>query len=589
MTDRFQLLVRGGTIVDGTGRAPFVGDVAIRDGRVCAIGEKLAGEADEVIDAKGLVVTPGFVDIHSHYDGQAFFDDSLSPSNAHGVTTVVVGVCGIGFAPARPADHDLLVTTMESVEDIPGDVLRAGLPWEWETFPQFLDALERRRFSMDVATHVGHVALRTYVMGSRGIANEPATGADIAQMAKLAREAVDAGALGFSTSRVKAHVTLAGDPVPGTTAREDELFAIGRAIAASGRPVVFQVASAGVDGQDPEDALRELEWMKRLAVETKLPVSFLVLQALTAPGLWKELLDAASAAEKEGGKLRAQVANRPFGMLLGLTTRHPFMKRPTFQRVAKAAEAKGADWLAALVAELGRPEIRTAILSEADAIATGDKYEGIGMLVGPMSTMVFPLRDDLDYEPTADRSIDGLCKAKGCSPLELFYDVMLEDAGRRLFLLPFFNYAGGDHADILAMLNHPATVLGLGDGGAHLATICDASMPTYQLSHWVKGRKRGPKLSLERAVQMQTRDTAALYGLDDRGTLEPGKRGDVNVIDLDRLALEPPRLVADLPAGGARLLQGARGYVATVVGGVVVRRNDADTGARPGQLVRGGR
>lgn len=584
MAERFDLLIQGGTVVDGTGRAAFVGDVGIRDGRVAAIGARVAGEAAEVIDAKGLVVTPGFVDIHSHYDGQAFFDDSLSPSNAHGVTTVVLGVCGIGFAPARPADHDLLVTTMESVEDIPGDVLRAGLAWEWETFPQYLDALDRRRFSMDVAAHIGHVALRTYVMGGRGIANEPATPQDIEKMAALAREAVDAGALGFSTSRVKAHVTLAGDPVPGTHAKEDELFAIGRAIAEAGKPVVFQVASAGIDGQDPEDALREIEWMRRLAAETKIPVSFLVLQAFTAPGLWKELLDAAIAAEKEGGKLRAQVANRPFGMLLGLTTRHPFMKRPTYHRLAQATKS-----LPALVAELRKPEIRAAILSEADSVSTGDKYEGIGLLVSPMSTMVYPLQDDLDYEPTPDRSVDGLCKARGCSPLELFYDVMLEDEGRRLFLLPFFNYAGGDHADILAMLNHPATVLGLGDGGAHLATICDASMPTYQLSHWVKGRKRGPKLSLERAVQMQTRDTAALYGLGDRGTLEVGKRGDVNVIDLERLSLEPPRLVADLPAGGSRLLQGARGYVATIVDGVVVRRNDADTGARPGRLVRGGR
>lgn len=584
MSERFDLLIRGGTVVDGTGRPSFVGDVAIRQGRIAAVGPKLAGEAAEVIEAKGLVVTPGFVDIHSHYDGQAFFDDTLAPSNAHGVTTVVLGVCGIGFAPARPADHDLLVTTMESVEDIPGDVLRAGLKWEWESFPEYLDALDRRRFTMDVAAHIGHVALRTYVMGQRGIANEPATPEDIAAMAKLASEAVHAGALGFSTSRVKAHVTLAGDPVPGTTAREDELFAIGRAIAQTGRPVVFQVASAGVDGQDPEDALREMDWMRRLSAELHIPVSFLVLQSLTAPHLWKELLDSALEAEKQGAKLRAQIANRPFGMLLGLTTRHPFLKRPTFQRLARSSRD-----LSELARELRRPETRAAILSEPDSVDTGDKYEGIGMLVVHMPTMVYPLGDDLDYEPTPDRSMDGLAKARGTSPLELFYDMMLEDEGRRLFLLPFFNYAGGDHEDILAMLNHPATVLGLGDGGAHLATICDASMPTYQLSHWVKGRKRGPKLSLERAVKMQTHDTAALYGLNDRGTLEVGRRGDVNVIDLDRLALLPPRLVHDLPASGARLLQNAVGYVATIVGGVVVRRDDADTGARPGRLVRGGR
>jgi N-acyl-D-aspartate/D-glutamate deacylase len=403
-------------------------------------------------------------------------------------------------------------------------------------------------------------------------------------MAKLAREAIEAGALGFSTSRVKAHVTLAGDPVPGTTANEEELFALGRAIAESGRPVVFQVASAGIDGQDPEDALKELEWMRRLSIETRLPVSFLVLQALTAPALWKELLDTALRAEKDGAVLRAQVANRPFGMLLGLTTRHPFMKRPTFHRLAQATDS-----LAGLVAELRKPEVRATILKETDSVSTGDKYEGIGLLALHMTSLVYPLLDDLDYEPTPERSLEGLCKARGVSPAEVFYDLMLEEEGGRLFLLPFFNYAGGDHADILAMLEHPTTVLGLGDGGAHLGTICDASMPTYQLSHWVKGRKRGPKLSLEQAVKMQTHDTAALYGLSDRGTLEVGKRADVNVIDLERLALRPPKLVHDLPASGSRLLQDAVGYVATIVDGVVVRKNDRDTGARPGRLIRGGR
>ncbi len=581
MGERFDLLIRGGTIVDGNGGEPYAGDVAIRDGLIAALGD-VSGEASDIIDAEGLVVTPGFVDIHSHYDGQAFFDDTLSPSNAHGVTTVVLGVCGIGFAPARPADHDLLVTTMESVEDIPGDVLRAGLEWEWETFPEFLNALERRGFAMDVAAHIGHVALRTYVMGARGVANEPATPDDIAAMAKLAAEAVEAGALGFSTSRVQAHTTLAGDPVPGTLAGEDELFAIGRAIADTGRPVVFQVAEAGVDGQDPNDALSEMAWMRKLSAELKIPVSFLVLQSLTAPNLWKELLDSAIEAEKEGGKLRAQIANRPFGMLLGLTTRHPFLKRPTFDRLAKSSASLGE-----LVRELRRPENRVAILSEEDTVDTGEKFETMGALVGQMPAMVYPLLDDLDYEPTPERSMDGLAKARGTTPVELFYDLMLEDEGERMFLVPFFNYANGDHEVILEMLEHPATVLGLGDGGAHLATICDASMPTYQLSHWAKDRKRGPKLALERAVQMQTKETAALYGLNDRGTLEVGKRGDVNVIDFERLALLPPRRVEDLPAGGARLLQEATGYKATIVAGVVVRRDDRDTGERPGRLVRG--
>ncbi|HPG29132.1 MAG TPA: amidohydrolase family protein, partial [Myxococcota bacterium] len=310
--------------------------------------------------------------------------------------------------------------------------------------------------------------------------------------------------------------------------------------------------------------------------------SFLVLQSLSAPDLWKELLDLALDAEKDGAKLRAQIANRPFGMLLGLTTRHPFMKRPTYKRLVDKCAS-----VAELARELRRPEVREAILSEADGEGSGDKYEDIGQLAVMMPAMVFPLMDDLDYEPTADRSVDGLAKAKGVTPVEIVYDLMTGDEGRQMFLLPFFNYAGGDHEAILEMLNHPAAVLGLGDGGAHLATICDASMPTYQLSHWVKGRARGPKLSLERAVQMQTHDTAALYGLTDRGTLEVGKRGDVNVIDMENLSLLPPRLVQDLPASGSRLLQGAVGYAATIVGGVVVRKDDRDTGARPGRLVRG--
>lgn len=582
---RYDLLVRGGTVVDGTGAPAFVADVAVRDGVIEAIEPAIAGDAAEVIDATGLIVTPGFVDIHSHYDGQVLFDDSLAPSNAHGVTTVLVGVCGIGFAPARPEDHELLVETMESVEDIPGDVLRAGLTWDWSSFPEYLDALERRSFAMDVATQVGHVALRTYVMGRRGVDNEPASRADIDAMAALAREAVEAGALGFSTSRVKAHVTLAGDPVPGTSADEDELFGIAEPIAGTGKPVVFQVAAAGADGQDPEGALKELDWMRRLSAELGIPVSFLILQSASAPDLWRAQLDACTAAEHDGARLRPQVANRPFGMLLGLTTRHPFVKRPTFHRLAAEADS-----LEALVAELRRPAVRTAILAEDDTVATGDKYEGIGLLVAHMPDLVYPLGAGLDYEPTADQAIAARAARAGIEPLALFYDLMLEDDGRRLFLVPFFNYCAGDHSDILEMLRHPATVPGLGDGGAHLATICDASMPTYQLSHWVKGRTRGPRLSLEEAVRMQTHDTAELYGLlGDRGTLEVGKRADLNVIDLDRLALLPPRAVPDLPAGGTRLLQGAVGYVATVVHGEVVRRDDVDTGARPGRLVRGAR
>jgi N-acyl-D-aspartate/D-glutamate deacylase len=579
----YDLIIRSGTIVDGTGNSRYTGDVAITDGVIVAIGPRLAGEAREVIDAEGLVVTPGFVDVHSHYDGQVTFDDALDPSAAHGVTTVVVGSCGIGFAPARPADHDRLVEVMEWVEDIPGDTLRAGLPWNWESFPDYLDALEPRRFSMDVATQVGHVAVRTYVMGERGVRNEEATPADIEAMAGIVREAIEAGALGFSTSRVLNHKTSDGAPVPGTFAGEDELFGIAAAMAGGPR-AVFQTAQAGIDGAEPESALKELDWMRRLSAEFSLPVSFLVLQSMSAPDLWRELLDQAWDARSDGAHLVGQVANRPFGMLFGLTNRHPFAMRPTFAQLA-AEHPDRTD----LVRVLAEPEVKARILAEDDTVSTGDRFETMGLLVERLPQMVFPLGEELDYEPTADRSLAALAEVRGVTPAEVFYDLMLDDDGLAMFVVPFFNYVHGSDDDIYDMLTHPATVPGLGDGGAHVATICDASMPTYQISHWVVGRTRGPRLSLEAAVKMHTHDTAELFGLGDRGTLEVGKKADLNLIDLDRIGLLPPRAVSDLPAGGTRLLQGATGYAATIVSGVVTRRDDADTGARPGRLVRGAR
>jgi len=577
----FDLVIRGGLIVDGTGAAPAPGDVAIRDGKLVQVGGTVEGDAAEVIDAAGRIVTPGFVDIHTHYDGQAFFDESLSPSSGHGVTTVVIGVCGIGFAPARPDAHELLIRTMESVEDIPGDVLRAGIPWTWETFPQFLDALDARTYAIDVAAQIGHVPLRTYVMGERALDNGPATAADIAAMAAVVREAIEAGAVGFSSSRVMSHTTGMGSPVPGTFATEDELFGIAAGIAASGRRAVFQLAEAGVDGIEPDRAIKEVDWMRRLSAEFGLPVSFLILQSMGMPDLWRELMDACVEAEADGAVLRPQVANRPFGMLLGLRTRHPFVKRPTYQRLLAGTAS-----FAELGAALARPEVRAAILAEGDTVDTGAQFETMGLIAGRMPQLVFPLAEDPDYEPVASDSLAARAAAAGVEPLELFYDLMLGDGGEALFLVPFFNYAHGSQDDVYDMLTHPAALMGLADGGAHLATICDASMPTYQLSHWVKGRTRGPRLPLEVAVKMQTHDTAAFYGLTDRGTLEVGKKADVNVIDLDRLALRTPRAVADLPTGATRLLQHAVGYDATIVNGVVVRRRDTDTGARPGRLVR---
>ena len=579
----YDLIIRNGTIVDGTGAAQHVGDIAITDGVLVQVGGTVRGEAREVIDATDLVVTPGFVDVHTHFDGQATFDDVLDPSASHGVTTVVLGSCGLGFAPARAEDHDRLVETMECVEDIPGDVLRAGLPWQWETFPDYLDFLETRNYSMDVATQIGHIAVRTYVMGERGIKNEEATNADIDEMGRIVREGIDAGALGFSTSRVLAHTTSDGSQVPGTFAGEDELFGIAAAMS-GGSYAVFQLAQSGADGQDAEAAIKELDWMRRLSAQFGLPVSFLQLQSMQAPDLWKELLDAAWEARADGANITAQVANRPFGMLLGLTNRHPFTARATY---VAAKERTGS--LDELLAELAKPEVKAAILAEEDTVDTGGVYDTMGKLPVTLAFMCFPLEDDLDYEPTADKSVAARAEAAGVSPEEYVYDTMLDAGGKRMFVLPFFNYAQGNHDATYAMLTHPASVPGLGDGGAHLATICDASMPTYQLSHWVKGRTRGPRLSLEAAVKMQTHDTAALYGLGDRGTLEAGKKADLNVIDLDALKLLQPRVEHDLPAGGARLLQSAEGYRYTIVGGVVTRQDDTDTGARPGRLVRGAR
>ena len=579
----YDLVIRNGTIVDGTGAAQHVGDIAITDGVLVQVGGTVRGDAREVIDAEGLVITPGFVDVHTHFDGQATFDEVLDPSASHGVTTVVLGSCGLGFAHARPEDHDRLVETMECVEDIPGDVLRAGLPWKWESFPEYLDFLESRNYSMDVATQIGHIAVRTYVMGERGIKNEEATNADIDEMGRIVREGIDAGALGFSTSRVLAHTTSDGSQVPGTFAGEDELFGIAAAMS-GGSYAVFQLAQSGADGQDAEAAIKELDWMRRLSAQFGLPVSFLQLQSMQAPDLWKELLDAAWEARADGANITAQVANRPFGMLLGLTNRHPFTARATY---VAAKERTGS--LDELLAELAKPEVKAAILAEEDTVDTGGVYDTMGQLPVTLAFMCFPLEDDLDYEPTANKSVAARAEAAGVSPEEYVYDTMLDAGGKRMFVLPFFNYAQGNHDATYAMLTHPASVPGLGDGGAHLATICDASMPTYQLSHWVKGRTRGPRLSLEAAVKMQTHDTAALYGLGDRGTLEAGKKADLNVIDLDALKLLQPRVEHDLPAGGARLLQSAEGYRYTIVGGVVTRQDDTDTGARPGRLVRGAR
>jgi N-acyl-D-amino-acid deacylase len=574
----FDLKITGGTVVDGAGGPRYPADVAIAEGRIVAIGPAIEGEARESIDAAGQIVTPGFVDIHTHYDGQATWDEVLEPSSGHGVTTVVTGNCGVGFAPVRPGTEAWLIQLMEGVEDIPGTALAEGMSWDWETFPQYLDVLEGRRFAIDVGAQVAHGAVRAYVMGERGARNEPATPDDISKMAGIVREAIEAGALGFSTSRTLGHRAMDGEPVPGTFAAEDELFGLGRAVRDGGGGV-FELAPAGAAGEDIVAPHKEVEWMKRLAAETGIPVSFALLQVDAAPNLWRQIMDESLDAFNQGARVVPQVAARPFGILIGFGTNHPFTNRPTYLRLA--AELTPEELPQALI----EPAHREAILAEADI--PGPRG-GLGSMVPHALDRVYILGEPPDYEPTPDRSIAEIARVTGQDPMAVLYDRMCDGGGRGLLMLPFFSYSDGNHDAIREMLTHPAGVAGLGDGGAHCGVICDASMPTYLLTHWARDRTRGPKLDLEWVVRKQTRETAELYGFTDRGTIKLGMRADLNVIDFDRLRLEQPAVVYDLPAGGRRLIQHASGYTATVVDGVITRRDGSDTGARPGRLVRRG-
>jgi N-acyl-D-aspartate/D-glutamate deacylase len=572
----FDLIIRGGTVVDGTGSPGVTADVGVRDGRIAAVGADLGAEAADVIDAAGAIVTPGFVDVHTHYDGQATWDDLLEPTSNHGVTTLVMGNCGVGFAPVAPGREEWLVQLMEGVEDIPGTALHEGITWGWESFPQYLDLLDSRSYAVDVAAYVGHGPVRAYVMGDRGARNEPATPEDIARMAALVSEAMDAGAVGFSSSRTLNHKARDGEPVPGSFAAMDELSALAGAVARAGHGV-FEVAPQGMEF-DRATYTRELAMLGEVAAAQDVPVSFLVLQHESDPDMWRMALDTADAS---GGSMRPQVAARPFGMMLGWEGYHFFAKRPTF--AALATRMRGEE----LLAELLRPAVRAAILSEADLPPDPTvQFDGIGAGLAMMLHKVYAMGTPPDYEPTADRTVAAIAAERGVDSLAAAYDLMCEDGGKAFLMLPFFNYAEGNHDAIYEMLAHPATVSALSDGGAHCRMICDASTPTYVVSHWGHGRSRGKHFTVEQAVRMQTKDTADFIGFADRGTIAVGKRADLNVIDLPRLGLAYPRAVNDLPAGGVRLVQDATGYRATVVGGAITRRHGVDTGARPGRLVR---
>ena len=567
------LVIRGGTVVDGTGAPPFAADVAIDGGLITAVGEVDATDADEVIDATGMLVAPGWVDVHSHYDGQATWDQELAPSAWHGVTTTVMGNCGVGFAPVAADRHDWLIDLMAGVEDIPSSVLAAGIPWGWETFPEHLDVLERGSWTMDLGTQIAHGAVRGYVMGERGARNEPATPDDIAQMRAIVREAIEAGALGFSTSRTLAHLAVDGEPVPGTFAAEDELFGIGAGLRDAGAGV-FEVAPLGSAGEDPEGSRREVEWMARLSSAIERPVSFVLIQVDSAPDLWREILATSNAAVADGADLRAQVAGRPTGLLAGHQTSHNLL-----DVIPPYVELRDLP-LAELVATLRDPAVRERILGWEPDAATRARLEGA-------YSKTFVMGTPPDYEPGPEQSIAGIAAREGRAPLEVTYDAMLEDEGRAMLLVPLLGYSDGSSEPVLEMLRDPRSVVSLADGGAHLGIVCDASMPTYLLTHWTRDRTRGERVAIETIVRKQCRETAELYGLLDRGVLSPGMLGDVNVIDYDALELENPVVRDDLPGGGRRLVQGARGYVATIKRGVVTYRDGEATGAFPGRLVRG--
>jgi N-acyl-D-aspartate/D-glutamate deacylase len=566
------LVIRGGRVVDGTGAPARTADLAITDGMITDVG-RVDGAARATVDADGALVTPGFVDVHTHFDGQVTWDPMLTPSCWHGVTTIVMGNCGVGFAPAKPEKHDWLIGLMEGVEDIPGSALSQGIQWSWEHFDEYLDAVDRVPKMLDVGAQVPHGAVRAYVMGERGAKNAPATADDIEAMAHIVRDGIASGALGFSTSRTIAHMAIDGEPVPGTFAAEDELFGIGRVLGELGAGV-FELAPAGALGEDLAAPDREMAWMRKLAGEIKRPVSFALTQNDHDPDAWCRMLELCAAAAEEGAPVRPQVAGRPVTLLLGLQTFHPFAYCASWAPIGAAS-------LDEKLTAMRDPALREKLLAEVDG-ATAPMRQ----FLDPERS--FPIGAVPDYEPRREHSIATRAAAAGMPVWDFYYDLLMEDDGLELVLRPLLNYSNFSLDPTREMLLHPTSAWGLGDGGAHCGTTCDASTPTFMLAHWTRDRDHD-RLPLEWVVRKMTAETAAMYGLSDRGVIAPGNVGDVNVIDYDHVQLERPVLVHDLPGEGRRFVQRARGFLATVKSGEVVLCDGDDQGARPGVLLRGAR
>jgi N-acyl-D-aspartate/D-glutamate deacylase len=565
----FDLVIRGGTVVDGTGAPARTADVAIDGDRIVAVGPRLGPGRREIV-ADGALVAPGFVDIHAHYDGQATWDKHLTPSSWQGVTTVVMGNCGVGFAPVRPADHQRLIELMEGVEDLPGGALHEGLSWEWQTIAEYLDAVDRIPHDIDVGAQVPHGALRLHVMGERGAQREVATPDDIGTMAALAAEGVEAGALGFTTTRTLNHRTSRGEPTPPLTASADELVGIAEGLGSVGKGVL-QVVS------DHMNTDEEFTMFRRMVTESGRPLSFSLVQSPFDPDGYRAVLGRITQARNDGLAITGQVATRAVGLLFGLQcTLHPFMANPVFAEIAALPVPEQARVMA-------DPAFKARLLGAAD----GAKVRKLGGALISAYGHMYELDDPPNYEPDPAQSVQACAERAGRPVEDYVYDALIADEGRTLLYLPTLNFAGGTLDAVGEMLAHPYTVPGLGDGGAHVGTICDGSFPTTLLTMWGRDRDHG-RLKVPFLMQRQCRDTARTVGLHDRGVLAPGYRADLNVIDFEHLSVRRPEVRYDLPAGGRRLLQRADGYLHTLVAGVETYAEGESTGALPGRLVRGG-